>query len=293
MELVWLEDFLALAEARNFSRAADARNVTQPAFSRRIKAFEAWIGADMFERAPRGVKLTRAGEHVLAHAGEIVRRIHDVRREARSISGREAHAVRFCCTHALSFTFFPGWIRRCAPGLGAIRLISDNMAACEQVMRRGDAEFLLCHHDPELPELFEANRFPSVVVGRDRIAPVSAPGPDGAPLHPWPGDGARGRVRLLSYAEQSGIGRMVAARFNARDAEVAFTSHLGATLMSMACAGEGVAWLPFSLAEEALAGGRLVAAADRSVGVESEIRLFRGAGRLGPAAEAFWTSLKG
>jgi LysR family transcriptional regulator, hypochlorite-specific transcription factor HypT len=35
MELNWLEDFLALAERRNFSRAAEARHVTQPAFSRR------------------------------------------------------------------------------------------------------------------------------------------------------------------------------------------------------------------------------------------------------------------
>ena len=292
MELVWLEDFLALAEARNFSRAADARNVTQPAFSRRIKSFENWIGADMFERGPRGVSLTPAGAHVLAHAGEIVRRIHDVKREVKAISGREAHAVRFCCTHALSFTFFPGWVRQAAPGLGSVRLISDNMAACEQVMRRGDAEFLLCHHDPELPELFEANRFPSVIVGRDSVMPVCVPDADGRPRFPWPG--AKGqRVRLLSYAEQSGIGRIVAARFNARDAEIVFTSHLGATLLSMACAGEGVAWLPLALAQEPLKDGRLVPAAEDDVAIEVEIRLFRGAGRLGPAAEAFWASLKG
>lgn len=90
MELVWLEDFLALADARNFSRAAEARNVTQPAFSRRIRAFENWIGAEMFTRGSRGVSLTAAGEHVLAHAGEIVRRIHDLRREVRALSGREA-----------------------------------------------------------------------------------------------------------------------------------------------------------------------------------------------------------
>lgn len=292
MELVWLEDFLALAEARNFSRAAEERHVTQPAFSRRIRAFETWIGAEMFERGPRGVTLTRAGAHVLAHAGEIVRRIHDVRREVKAISGGEAHAVRFCCTHALSFTFFPGWVRSVAPGLGAIRLISDNMSACEQVMRRGDAEFLLCHHDPELPEMFEANRFPSVVVGRDRVIPVCAPDADGRPRFRWPGEKGR-RVRLLSYAEQSGIGRIVAARFNTRDADIVFTSHLGATLMSMACAGEGVAWLPLALAQEPLKDGRLAPAADDSVAIDVEIRLFRGGGRLGAAAETFWTSLKG
>jgi DNA-binding transcriptional LysR family regulator len=44
MDLDWLKDFLVLAEKRNFSRAADARNVTQPAFSRRIRALEDWIG---------------------------------------------------------------------------------------------------------------------------------------------------------------------------------------------------------------------------------------------------------
>ena len=37
MDLDWLKDFLALAEQKNFSRAADARNVSQPAFSRRIR----------------------------------------------------------------------------------------------------------------------------------------------------------------------------------------------------------------------------------------------------------------
>jgi DNA-binding transcriptional LysR family regulator len=40
MELIWFEDYLALAETLNFSRAAELRNITQPAFSRRIRALE-------------------------------------------------------------------------------------------------------------------------------------------------------------------------------------------------------------------------------------------------------------
>jgi DNA-binding transcriptional LysR family regulator len=290
MELVWLEDFLALAEARNFSRAADARNVTQPAFSRRVRAFEEWIGAPLFERGGRGVTLNPAGEHVLAHAGEIVRRIHDLRREIRVISGREAAAVRFAATHALSFTFFPEWIRRSAASLGAIRLVSDSMAACEQVMRRGDAEFLLCHHDPSLGDLFEATRFSSVVVGTDVLAPLSAPDADGAPRWRLPGT-PETPVRSLSYGAQSGIGRIVAARRSGMNLEVAFTTHLAATLLSMAVAGEGVAWLPLTLAADALRDGRLVHAAGDEAAIEVEIRLFRANGRLGAASEAFWASL--
>lgn len=54
LELAWLEDGIALAESLNFSKAAPARYVTQPAFSRRIQALEAWVGVALFERNRRG-----------------------------------------------------------------------------------------------------------------------------------------------------------------------------------------------------------------------------------------------
>jgi len=62
MDLDWLEDFAALAEHGNFSRAAEMRHVSQPAFSRRIKALEDWIGVPLFSRGAQGVTLTAAGE---------------------------------------------------------------------------------------------------------------------------------------------------------------------------------------------------------------------------------------
>ena len=58
MDIKWLEDFLALAETRNFSRAAAQRNVTQPAFSRRIRALESWLGNELFDRAAYPTALT-------------------------------------------------------------------------------------------------------------------------------------------------------------------------------------------------------------------------------------------
>jgi hypothetical protein len=50
MDIMWLEDFIKLADEGNFSRAAEARNLTQPAFSRRIRALEEWVGATLVDR---------------------------------------------------------------------------------------------------------------------------------------------------------------------------------------------------------------------------------------------------
>ena len=62
METKWLEDFVSLAETRSFSRSAQLRHVTQPAFSRRIQALEAWAGTDLVDRSSYPTRLTPAGE---------------------------------------------------------------------------------------------------------------------------------------------------------------------------------------------------------------------------------------
>ena len=57
MDIMWLEDFIKLADEGNFSRAAEARNLTQPAFSRRIRALEDWVGATLVDRDTHRIAL--------------------------------------------------------------------------------------------------------------------------------------------------------------------------------------------------------------------------------------------
>jgi DNA-binding transcriptional LysR family regulator len=66
-----LEDFVSLAETRSFSRSARLGHVTQPAFSRRIQALEAWAGTDLVDRSSYPSRLTPAGETFHAQALEI------------------------------------------------------------------------------------------------------------------------------------------------------------------------------------------------------------------------------
>ncbi|MBN8941116.1 MAG: LysR family transcriptional regulator [Rhizobiales bacterium] len=295
MELIWLEDYLALAETLNFSRAAEARHVTQPAFSRRIRALEDWAGAALFTRTTHNVALTPAGEHFHSQAEILTRALHQLRRDTLEVSGRGAGPLSIAATHALSFTFFPKWVRGNdrVLALGNLNLISDSMQACEQMMLRGDTPFLLCHHHPNMGGRLQAGRFRSIVVGADSLVPFSAPGPDGTARWSLNGGAA---VKYLGYSGQSGLGRIVAAWLAASDRsfalETIFTSHLAATLLSMARAGDGVAWLPRTLAEDDIAAGLLVEAGEPDLAIPIEIRLFRPVARLGHAAEEVWAAFE-
>ncbi|MEI6160152.1 MAG: LysR family transcriptional regulator [Roseococcus sp.] len=284
MELTWLEDFLALAEHRNFSRAAEARHVTQPAFSRRIQALEQWVGATLVLRTPKGVQLNAAGSALQAGAADLVRDLHQLRRAALRAAGREGTALSIAATHALSFTFLPGWIRGLGPleSLGALSLLSDTMAACEALLLAGDADFLLGHAHPAMPSRLPADGFASLVVGRDLLVPVGAPGLrlSGPP------------VPLLAYSEASGLGRILrAAQAGWAEPpllETAITAPLAATLQSLARQGQGVAWLPRSMAADDLAAGLLAEAGDARFSIALEITLIRPRRRLSATAEACW-----
>lgn len=294
MELIWLEDFLALTARGTFSRAAEARNVTQPAFSRRIRSLESWLGADLFERTGSGVALTRAGKVFLPGAEEIVRRIRRLAHDVQEAGGKADATLLVAATHALSFTFLPKWIRDLETHgpLGPLTLISDSLQGCEKRMIDGDAQFLLCHAAAETPGPLGSSQFQSLVVGADRLEPFSAPSPGGDPL--WSLDDASRATPFLAYSPESGLGRILGAtlfREGAPDAlDTVFTSHLAATLLSLTRDGRGVCWLPRALSEQDIAAGRIVPASRNPAwSMEMDVRLFRPTARQTEPAEAFWT----
>jgi LysR family transcriptional regulator, hypochlorite-specific transcription factor HypT len=70
-----------------------------------------------------------------------------------------------------------------------------------------------------------------------------------------------------------------------------FTSPLAAALQTMARQGQGMAWLPQTMAAEDLAAGRLVNAGGGGFSISVEIRLFRPLRRQSNTAEAFWKAM--
>ena len=79
METKWLEDFVSLAETRSFSRSAQLRHVTQPAFSRRIQSLEAWAGTDLVDRSSYPTQLTPAGQILYVQALDFLQSLQNTR----------------------------------------------------------------------------------------------------------------------------------------------------------------------------------------------------------------------
>ena len=100
----WLSDFLTTAETKNFSRAAEMLNSTQPAVSRRIHALEDWLGARLFNRDTQPVSLTAEGELFKPVAEEILRSLRRIQGEVRGLQKRAPSVIRIITTHGLATT---------------------------------------------------------------------------------------------------------------------------------------------------------------------------------------------
>lgn len=81
--------FRAVAEAGGFSRAADIVHVSQPAISMQVAELEEALGTPLFDRLPRGVRLTEAGKTLLGYAQRIALLEGEAERAMRELRGLE------------------------------------------------------------------------------------------------------------------------------------------------------------------------------------------------------------
>lgn len=291
MDTTLLEDFLELTRELNFSRAARNRNVTQPAFSRRIKSLEEAVQTPLIQRTTRQVTLTPAGRAFQPRAEAIVRMLSDARLEALAAAGRTQRSLNLAATHALSYTFVPKWLMQVGgpAEIGALNMVSDTNRQCVRLMQTGEASFFICHKGPASNEDLPERQFRFHRIGGDCLVPLCAPDPDGRPL--WTLRPGAPAARFIAYATASGLHAILEAHWarNERPAlSPSMSSVLASTNLEMAKAAQGVAFLPLSLAEGDIARGRLVRAADAALDVPVQVVICRPRSRMSPHCEAFW-----
>ncbi len=259
MHIDWLEDLLAVVESGSMNEAANARLLTQPAFSRRIKALEDRLG---FEIVDRGRKPARPTDALLQHEGRIRELsaslrllIADVKREARQGSNR----IVIGSQHAITMSLAPAVIK----ALGEkertqIRLRSVNRDECHALLLSRQADLILTYQTPDEQAGVSADFTEDILIGtEDLIAVFNAAAakrlalqqPDAdLPVVAYPADVFLGEIfntRILPKVESEAVIWPVA--------ETALT--LAALQLSKAAVG--IAWVPASLATADIALGNL------------------------------------
>jgi DNA-binding transcriptional LysR family regulator len=296
MEHKWLEDFISLASTSSFSRSAETRNVSQSAFSRRIRQLERWVGVALVDRSAYPARLTAAGRYFLPAAEEAVRVVQQARMDLCDYGAPHARTLTFTALHTLSLTFFPKWLREATRSFGPLQTkleadrggMEDNVAALVD----GNSDFLLTYSHVSVPFLLDQSRFAFILLGTERVIPVTGRTAEGAPLHPIESD--QMPVHYLAYGQGSFFFHGLADLFSRQPLQrrVVHENPMSAGLLSMALAGWGLAWVPESLAAKELASGRLVRAGGPGWDLVVEIRLYRALSNRRPIVERFWRRLQ-
>ena len=298
MELKWLEDFIALASTSSFSRAAETRHVTQSAFSRRIKQLELWLGVTLVNRATFPAELTREGRTFLPVAEDTVRQFYATRKALQPNREAKNPLITFSALHTLTVTFFPDWLKRIDDEIGGIRsLLSPDRGGFEDniaTLTEGEVDFLLTYAHPSVPILVDREQFPFIVLGTDRLIPVSRPSRDGPMLDHAIASGEA--LPYLSYGDFSFFGAALSRKFASGPAfkrQVVHENTISIGLKAMVQAGWGMAWLPESLIYDEMQDGSLVRASeDPYWDLTVDIRIYRHDTSLPGHAESFWEYLR-
>jgi len=283
METKWLEDFVSLAETRSFSRSAQLRHVTQPAFSRRIQALEAWAGVDLVDRSSYPTRLTPAGETLYAQSLEMLQALQSTRAMLRGQSSAGQGLIEFAVPHTLAFTFFPAWVTHLRETFGPIRsrLIALNVHDAVMRLMEGGCDLLIAYHHPAQPLQLDAERYEMVTLGQEVLAPYVKPDAQGQPLFRLPGRPTQ-PLPYLGYAPGAYLGRMtdwlIQHAGTAIHLDRVYETDMAEGLKAMALEGHGVAFLPQSAVRKELRSGLLVPAAPPelpSLEMVMEVRAYR------------------
>jgi DNA-binding transcriptional LysR family regulator len=301
MDTKWLEDFVSLAETRSFSRSAQLRHVTQPAFSRRIQALEAWAGVDLVDRSIYPTRLTSAGDTFLAQAHEMLASLQVTRNLLRAHLASAVDMIDFALPHTLALAFFPHWLlelRRSFPALKT-RLTALNVHDAVLRLTEGHCDLLLAYDHPSQPLQLAPERYEMLTLGQETLAPFARADADGQPVWRLPGH-ASARLPFLSYASGAYMARLVEHILKGAPAmaalDLVYETDMAESLKAMALEGHGLAFLPVSSVRKELRGCRLApAAAPGTWELTMDVRLVRerpeSARATKPGVAALWEHL--
>ena len=295
MRLAWLEDLLAVIDRGTLTQAAQARLLTQPAFSRRFRTIEEHLGVDLIERASRPARLKPSVLAQEERMRELAAGLRQLVRELRRDSAELRSRVVVAAQHAITTSLAPHVLRKCEPTAVNFRLRSANREECYALIMTRQADLMLCYQTAD--DRFAADDLlEELDLGVERFIPVFAR----AELRALEAAARRGTFPVIAYPSDVFLGRRMeqeilpflpSALAPARRAETALTL----AALQLAEIGVGVAWVPRSLSVRPIKAGALADLSHWLPSTRLNVAALRliATGARSPAEEVVWQTLSG
>ena len=288
-----LEDLLALIELRNITLAAQRRNVSQSAFSRRLKAIEDRYETELVDRSGRPAVPTQA---LNAMQEEIEFALISLKRVSNSFSRSVDMdpAVSIAAVHSLSTGPLPEALSKIEEQLSQLRIHihSANKDICFQLLMTEEVSLMLAYETVDNKLQAPADLVKKTFVTTDRLVPVSTPALAKKIQKITPGDEL---IPLIAYPSDIFLGKVLYRDILVHSKHI-YSKKLVAGMASVGLAstkaGLGVAWLPMSVIKNEIGNGQLVIIEDLGfLGIDLEISMLQLRTKNMQHLSPLWTAL--
>ncbi|MEM7426711.1 MAG: LysR family transcriptional regulator [Pseudomonadota bacterium] len=297
MDFQWFKDLGNLSRTGNFSQAAEIGNISQPAFSRRIKALEAWVGVDLVDRSTHPVALTSAGRQMLEAGEQALARVETERSQIRDAHALpDQYVVTFGAQHSIGWRFYPAWLQAFEAAFGPImsRLRADDLPSCLKDLQSGQIDFVIAYDSAYARTADRLPSLQSVLIGEDTLLPVCKCTPSGEPMFALSSNGPIS-APYLRFGEGAPISAhiepLLAEHGLLSNLTVVYENSMAGALRIRAREGAGIAWLPKTLVAPDLEAGLLIQIGDAGWETKLEIRLHRLVQHANPLTRKIWSFL--
>lgn len=160
MDVRQLRYFLEVAQVRNFTKAAEALHIAQPAVSMAIRKLEEELDLTLFNRQDKKVSLTAEGEIFLPHAQRILDDLKAAEQEMGELRGLTKGEVRIGIPPMISAYFFPDIIRdfqRRYPEL-SLSVLGEGAGRIQKLIAQGELDMGVVAGE-SFPDNLEVRRF--------------------------------------------------------------------------------------------------------------------------------------
>lgn len=294
MDMNWLRDFECLARTLNFTRASNERNITQSAFSRRIKALESWVGLPLVNRATYPVQLTEAGRQFLPTALAAISQLSESRQSIRDADRGDSQFIRISVLHTIAVNFLAPRIEALQKQIPDMRtrVVSDSLSTCCDLLVDGAVDILLCYYHHSVSPMIDEAAFARKDLLTERLIPVAATGP--ARAMGWDLAKSGGPpIPYLAYERSSFLGMVVENAIDRKplNAEKIYVDSLVETIKRRLLRGGGFAWIPETAISAELAAGSVIPVGNEDWCTSMSISALSNPAALDHTALEFWDRL--